>query len=92
MDRAMLQGVLINETIEVLFECTGDFARATGARAIPQALGPLIGKALDPFSQGGVGKVESRGDSVDVVASDHRTDGLCTAKEAGLLRLFEHGL
>jgi uncharacterized protein YheU (UPF0270 family) len=31
-------------------------------------------------------------DGVDVVASDHLTNGLCTAKDAGLLRLLEHGL
>jgi hypothetical protein len=30
----MLQGVLINEAIEVLFQCAGDFGRATRARAI----------------------------------------------------------
>jgi hypothetical protein len=54
----VLEGVLINEVVEVLFECAGDFARATGARAIPQTLGSLIGKALHPFAQGRIRHME----------------------------------
>jgi len=38
MDGAMLQGVLIDQAIEVLFQFARDFGRATGARAIDQTL------------------------------------------------------
>ena len=48
----MLEGVLVNEAIEVLFQLARDFGWATGAYSIPQALGPLLRKALHPFPQG----------------------------------------
>ena len=51
MEGAVLQGVLIDEAIEVLFQRARDFGRATGARSIQQALGPLLRKALHPFSE-----------------------------------------
>jgi hypothetical protein len=54
----MRQGVLIDELVEVLFECAGHFWRSTGARAILQAWGSLLGIALHPFAQGGIGKME----------------------------------
>jgi hypothetical protein len=50
----MLQGVLIDQTIEGLFQLAGDFGGATGARAIAQALGPLLRKALHPLAEGGI--------------------------------------
>jgi hypothetical protein len=37
-------------------------------------------------------KVEQRGDSLDVVARNDLTDGLCAAKDPGCLRLHEHGV
>jgi hypothetical protein len=92
MAGAVGQRVLINEAVEMLFECAGHFARTTGARAIPQALGSLSGKALDPLSQGRIGKVEGLGSGFNVMALDHGTDGLRPAKDPGLLGLFEHGL
>jgi hypothetical protein len=88
----MPQWVLIDETVEVLFEGAGHFWRAPGARAIPQALSSLIGKALHPFAQGGIGQMEGLGDALDVLARDHLTDGLGTAKDAGCLGLLEHGV
>jgi hypothetical protein len=51
-----------------------------------------MGKALDPLSQSRMGKVEALGDGVDILACDDLTDGLRTAKDSGLLGLFEHGL
>jgi hypothetical protein len=87
----MLEGVLIDETIQVLFEFTGHFARSTRARAIQQTLCPLIGKALHPFSESGIGKVEGLGDRVDVLARDDLTKGLSPAKDTGLFGLLEHG-
>jgi hypothetical protein len=87
----MLQGVLLDEAIEVLFQRARDFGRSTGARAIPQALGPLLRKALDPFPQGRIRQVEGGGDGGDMVTGDHRMDGLGTAKDPRLLGLLEHG-
>ena len=87
----MLQGVLIDEAIEVLFQRARDFGRATGARAIPQALGALLSKALYPFAEGRIRQVEGGGDGGDMVPRDHRMDGLGTTKDPRLLGLLEHG-
>ena len=54
MEGAVLQRVLINKAIEMLFQLTRHFRWSPGARAIPQALGPLLGKALHPFAEGGI--------------------------------------
>lgn len=88
----MLERVLIDEAVEMLCECAGDFARSPRTRPIHQACHAGVGKALHPFAEGRVGKVEGRRDSADVVASDHRTDSLCTAKDTGLFGLFKPGL
>jgi len=88
-DRAVLEGVLVNEAIEVLFQLARDFRWATGACAIPQALGPLLRKALHPFPQGRIRQVEGRGNGRDMVTRDHRTDRLGTAKDPRLLGLLE---
>jgi hypothetical protein len=40
---------LIDQAIEVLFQLARDFGRSPGARAIQQALGPLLRKALHPY-------------------------------------------
>jgi hypothetical protein len=48
----MLQRVLIDEAVEVLFQDARDFTRSTSPGAIQQALGPLLGKALHPFAEG----------------------------------------
>ena len=42
----MLEGVLIDQAIEVLFQRARDFGRSTGARAIQQPLEPLLGTHL----------------------------------------------
>jgi hypothetical protein len=82
---------LIDEVVEVLFECAGDLARATGARALQQTLGPLMGKALHPCAQGRIRHMEGGGDGGDMLTRDHRIDGLCTAKNPRRLGLLEHG-
>jgi hypothetical protein len=92
MEGPVLQGVLIDEAIKVLFQLARDFAGATGTWAVQQALGALLGKALHPFAEGRIGKVEQRGDGLDVVARNDLTDGLRTAKDPGFLRLLEHGV
>jgi len=82
---------VLDEAMEVLFQRARDFGRSPGARAIPQALGPLLRKALDPFPPGRMRHVEGGGDGGDMVTGDHRMDGLGTAKDPRLLGLFEHG-
>ena len=87
----MLQGVLINEAIEMVFQRAGDFGRSTRARAIHQTLGALVGKALHPFPRRRkkIRQVEGGGDGGDVLTRDHRLDGLCPAKDTRLLGLLE---
>jgi hypothetical protein len=87
----MLQRVLVHEAIQVLFEGTRHFARSPGPWATAQALWPLLRKALHPFSECGIGHVEGRGDGVDILACDDLSDGLRTAKDPGLLGLFQDG-
>ena len=88
----MVQGILIDQAIEVLFQLTRDFGRSTGARAIQQALRPLLCKALHPLAQGRIRQVQGSGDGGDMVPRDHRMDGLCTAKDPRLLGLLAHGI
>lgn len=88
----MLERLLLDEAIEVSFQFTGDFVRSARARTIVQALGPLLGKALNPFSERRIRQVEGRGDRVDVAACNDLTDGLRAAKAPGLFRLFKQGL
>jgi len=92
MESTVLQGVLLDQTLEVLFQLTGHFGRSPGAWAIPQALGPLLGKALHPFSERRIGQVEGRGDGVDMVAGHDLTDGLRPAKDPRFLGLGEQGV
>lgn len=50
MDEAVLEGVLVDEAIEVLFQFTSHFGRATGAGAIDEALMALVCKTVHPLS------------------------------------------
>ena len=58
----MLQGGLVGETIEMLFQLTRHFGWATGARAVDEAWRTFMGKAMPPFAEGGIGKCEGVGD------------------------------
>jgi hypothetical protein len=87
----VLQGVLVDEAVEVLCQRARDFGGSTGARSIQQALGALLRKALHPFTQGRIRHVEGSGDGGDMVTRDHRTDSLGTAKDPRLCGLLEHG-
>jgi hypothetical protein len=58
MAGAVLEGVLVDEPIEVVCQRAGHFGRATGAGAIGKALDPMVGKAMDPFAQRGIGKMQ----------------------------------
>jgi hypothetical protein len=58
----VLQGVLVGETLEMLFQLPRHFGWATGARAVDEALRTFMGKAMHPFAEGGIGKREGVGD------------------------------
>jgi len=83
---------LIDQAIEVLFQLARDFGRSPGARAIYQTLRAVAGKAVDPFAQGRIGKVQRVGDGLEALASDDGTHGLGTAEDPHLFRLFQEGI
>jgi hypothetical protein len=89
---AVLEGILVDEPIEVVRQLAGHFGWATGARAIPQALDSLVGKAMDPLAQRGIGKVQRVGHRLEAVPLDDCAHGLGTAEDTGLLRLLEEGI
>jgi hypothetical protein len=92
MEGAVLQGVLIDEAIEVLFQLARDFGRSTGAGAVNEALRALVGKAMDPLAQRGIGKVQRVRDCLEALAFDDFTHRLDTTKDTSLFRLFQEGI
>ncbi len=88
----MLEGVLINEAIEVLFEGTGHFRGATGARAIHQPLHPLVGKAIDPLAESRIRKGEGVRDGLQTLPFHDVAHGLGTAEDAGFFGLLYEGV
>ena len=88
----MLEGVLIDQAIEVLFQFTRDFGRSTGARAVHQPLGALVGKAMDPLAQRGIGKGQCIRDRLEALAFDDVAHRLGTAEDASFFRLFHEGI
>ena len=88
----MLEGVLIDQAIEVLFQRARDFGRSPGARAIHQTLETLIGKTMHPFPQGRIRKLEGIGDVLDAPSFDDVTDSLGTAEDTGLFGLLDEGI
>jgi hypothetical protein len=89
---ARLQGVLIDEPIEVLFQLAGELGRSTGARAIDQPPRALVRKAMAPLAQGGIGKVQRIGDGLEALAFDDLAHGLGTAKDTSLCGLFQESV
>jgi hypothetical protein len=87
----MLEGVLIDEAIEVLGQLARDFGWSTGAPAIQQPLGSLLGKTLHPFAQRGIGKGQGVRDRLEALAFDDFAHRLGTAEDTGLLGLLEEG-
>jgi hypothetical protein len=87
----MLQGGLLDEALKVPFEGTSYCGRAAGARAVDEALRTFMGKALHPFTEGGIGKREWVGDRLQAGAFDDVTDRLGAPKDAGLFRALQHG-
>jgi hypothetical protein len=92
MDGTMVQGVFIDKAIEVLLQCTGDFAGSTGSGTIPQALDSFIGKAVDPLAESGIGTLERVGDRLQTGTFDDFTDRLGAPEDSGLFRLLQHSI
>jgi len=90
MDGTILQGVLIDEAIEMLFQFTSHFRWSTGAGTIEQALGALVGKAMHPFTQGRIRKLERVRDVLEAPSFDDVAHSLGTAEDTCLFRLFQH--
>jgi hypothetical protein len=88
----VLDRVLVDETMEVHFECTGPLGRSPGARAVDEALCALVRKAMDPLAQGSIRKLEGVGNGWEALPFDDVAHGLSTAKDAGLLRLLHEGV
>jgi hypothetical protein len=86
---AVLQRVLLDEAIALLFQCTGHCGRATGAGAISQAVDTLGGKAMDPLAQRGIGKGQRIRNRLEALAFDDVAHRLGTAEDASLFRLFQ---
>jgi hypothetical protein len=88
MDRAMLEGVLIDEAIEVLFQLACHFRRSSRAWAIDQALDSLAGKTMDPRAERGIGKEEGVRDGLQTLPFHDVAHGLGTAEDAGFFGLL----
>jgi hypothetical protein len=85
----VLERVLVDKTIKVTRQLAGHFGRATRAGAIRKALDPVVGKAMHPFAQCGIGKVQRVRDGLEAVPFHNFTHGLGTPEHAGLLGLFQ---
>jgi hypothetical protein len=92
MDGAVRERVLIDEAIEMLFQLAGHFGRSTGTPTIYQPLDALVGKAMHPFPQGRIGKLERVGDVLDALAFDDSAYSLGTAEDARFFGLFQEGI
>jgi hypothetical protein len=92
MEGAVLQGVLIDEAMEVFFQLTCDFRRSTGAGVVHEAWRALVGKAMDPLTERRIGKGQRVRDGLEALAFDDFTHGLGPAKDPSLFRLFQEGI
>jgi hypothetical protein len=92
MAGAVLEGVLVDQAVEVAREGAGHFGGAAGAGAIGEALHPVMGKAMDPFPQGRIRKVERIRDRLQALAFDDLAHSLRPPEAPGFFRLFEKGL
>ena len=88
----MLQGVLIDEMIEVPFQLACDFGGAPGAWAVGETLRTLMRKTIDPLAQGRIGKLERVGDGLQTLPFDDVAHSLGTAEDAGFPGLLYEGI
>ena len=70
----------------------GHVGGSAATRAVQEAAGAFMSKALHPFSQGGVGKMKSVRDGFDGLPGSDFTDGLSAAKDAGFLGVLHQGI
>jgi len=92
MNRTVLEGVLIHQTIEVVLEVTGEFTRLAGAGAIKKPRRALSAKAMHPLSHRRVSEVEAVGDCLHAGAFDHFAHGLGAPKEPCFFGFFQEGI
>ena len=88
----MLEGVFIDQTIEVLFQCAGHCRRSSRAWTIDQALDPLAGKTMDPLAESGIGKGEGVRDGLETLPFHDVAHGLGTAEDTGFFGLLDEGV
>ena len=88
----MLQGVLLDKALEVLFQRARDFGGAPGAGAVQEAWRALVGKAMDPLAQRGIGKGQRVRDGLQALAFDDLAHGLGPAEDAGFPGLLDEGI
>jgi hypothetical protein len=88
----MLERVLIDQALELVLKLTGHVGRSAATRAVQEAAGAFLSKALHPLSQSGVGEMEGVRNGFDGLPGDPLTDGLSPAKDAGFLRVLHEGM
>ena len=88
----MLEGGLIDEAIEVLFQLACHFRRSSRAWAIDEALDSLAGKTMDPLAESGIGKGEGVRDGLQTLPFHDVAHGLGTAEDAGFFGLLDEGV
>src|SRR5688500_13748965 len=92
MNGAMLERVLIDESVELDFDLASHVGGSAATGAVEEAAGAFLSKAFHPFSQGGVGEMEGVRDSFDGLPGGDLTDGLSAAKDAGFFRVLHQGI
>ena len=88
----MLEGVLIDQAIEVLFQRARDFGWSPGAGAVDEPPRPLVRKTVNPFPQGRIGKVQGIGDRLKALPCDDGTHSLGAAEDPCLFGLLDEGV
>jgi hypothetical protein len=92
IERALLQGGLLDEAMEGLFKCTGHCAWSSGARALHEPRRAVVGKAGDPCPQGRRGKGQRVGDRVEALPLDDVAYRVGPAEAPRLVRLLQEGM
>jgi hypothetical protein len=83
---------LLDQALEVRFQLTGDCRRSPGAGVVHEAWRAVVGKAMDPLTEGGIGKGQRVRDGLEALAFDDFTHGLGPAKDSRRFRLFHEGI
>jgi hypothetical protein len=82
------QGVLFEKTMDTGFDFIGDGARSSWPRSIDKSLSAFSSKALDPFSEGGIGEIEGFRSRFDGMIGHDLPDGLGATKDTVFLACF----